>query len=291
MTRPPLKQLLDVPAPAKINLFLHIVGRRADGYHLLQSVFALVNWADTLHFECRTDGRIQRHDTGPGQALPTVDLVVRAARLLQDTTQCPYGVDITLDKQLPMEAGLGGGSSDAASCLLALNQLWGLHLPLQTLLPLATQLGADVPFFVGGHNAWVEGIGEKLEPIDLPQAPLVIIKPPTGASTPAIFQHPALQRNLKPVIMEDLIASAGSIFEFGQNVLQPVASQLCPDIEVGLAWLKAQGLRGRMTGSGTALFAPCSAALNFATLQGRLPNGWTGRQCNILNVHPLIGWR
>jgi 4-diphosphocytidyl-2-C-methyl-D-erythritol kinase len=287
----PLKQLLDVPAPAKINLFLHIVGRRADGYHLLQSVFALVDWADTLHFECRADGQIQRHDVASHQTLPAVDLVVRAARLLQTATQCPYGVDITLNKQLPMEAGLGGGSSDAASCLLALNQLWGLHLPLQTLLPLAAQLGADVPFFVGGHNAWVEGIGEKLEPIVLPPTPLVIIKPPTGASTPAIFQHPALQRDQKTVTMEDLIASAGSFFEFGQNALQPVAASLCPDIEIGLAWLSKQGLNGRMTGSGTALFAPCPAAMDFTQLQATLPNGWTGKQCNILNVHPLIGWR
>lgn len=291
MTHAPLKQLLDVPAPAKINLFLHIVGRRADGYHLLQSVFALVDWADTLHFECRMDGRVQRHDTASSMALPAEDLVVRAARLLQQVSQCPYGVDITLDKQLPMEAGLGGGSSDAASCLLALNQLWGLHLPLDALLPLAAQLGADVPFFVGGQNAWVEGIGEKLVPIELPEAPMVIVKPPTGASTPAIFQHPNLQRDQKPVRIEDLFASAGSVFEFGQNALQPVASGLCPDIEVGLGWMNANGLQGRMTGSGTALFAPCPATLNAKAVLATLPSGWTGKQCNILNVHPLIGWR
>ncbi|MFM2262421.1 MAG: hypothetical protein RI959_1097 [Pseudomonadota bacterium] len=291
MKHPPIKQLLDVPAPAKINLFLHIVGRRADGYHLLQSAFALVNWADTLHFENRPDGRIQRHDARQGSALPPEDLVVRAAKLLQAATQCPFGVDITLDKQLPLEAGLGGGSSDAASCLLALNQLWGLHLPLQTLLPLAAQLGADVPFFVGGHSAWVEGIGEKLTPITLPESPILVVKPPSGASTPAIFRHPDLQRDQKPATIEDLFESSGSVFEFGQNALQPVASSMCADIEVGLAWMCRQGLQGRMTGSGTALFAACAEALDCTQLQEKLPEGWVSKVCKILNVHPLIGWR
>jgi hypothetical protein len=158
-----LRALLDVPAPAKLNLFLHVVGRRADGYHLIESVFVLIDWCDLLHFERRDDGALARHDLGP--ALPADDLCLRAARRLQRESGCPLGADITLDKRVPWGAGLGGGSSDAASTLLALNRLWGLRWPRERLLALALQLGADVPFFVGGTNAFVEGIGERLTPL------------------------------------------------------------------------------------------------------------------------------
>ncbi|MDP1790638.1 MAG: 4-(cytidine 5'-diphospho)-2-C-methyl-D-erythritol kinase, partial [Methylibium sp.] len=161
-----LQALYDVPAPAKLNLFLHVTGRRDDGYHLLQSVFALIDWADTLHFERRPDGRLVRHDLAV--TLPEDDLCLRAARLLQRESACPFGVDISIDKQVPWGAGLGGGSSDAASTLLALNRLWDLHWPRERLLSLGLQLGADVPFFLGGHNAFVEGIGERLTPLALP---------------------------------------------------------------------------------------------------------------------------
>ena len=163
-----MNALFDVPAPAKLNLFLHIVGRRSDGYHLLQSAFMLIDWQDTLHFERRPGGKIEREDLTI--ALPPDDLITRAARMLQAHTGCTWGAHIAVHKAIPAQAGLGGGSSDAASCLLALNRLWGLGLSVQQLAVLGVQLGADVPFFLHGHNAWVEGIGEKITPIQLPPA-------------------------------------------------------------------------------------------------------------------------
>ena len=162
----PLHHLHDVPAPAKLNLFLHVVGRRADGYHLLESVFVLIDWADVLHFDLRDDGRLLRHDLGV--TLPADDLCLRAARLLQSEAGVALGADIRIDKRVPSGAGMGGGSSDAATVLLALNRLWGLHWPRQRLLALAARLGADVPFFVYGRNALVQGIGEQLSAVDLP---------------------------------------------------------------------------------------------------------------------------
>jgi 4-diphosphocytidyl-2-C-methyl-D-erythritol kinase len=170
-----LRALYDLPAPAKLSLCLHVVGRRDDGYHLLQSVFALIDWCDTLHVERRDDGRLRRHDLGA--PLPKEDLCLRAARLLQDESGCTLGADLSIDKQVPWGAGLGGGSSDAASTLLALNRLWGLHWSRERLLALALRLGADVPFFVGGRNAWVEGIGERLTPIELAPRWYAVLKP------------------------------------------------------------------------------------------------------------------
>jgi len=159
--------LNDVAAPAKLNLFLHIVGRRADGYHLLQSAFMLIDWQDTLHFELRPHGQLSREDlTIP---LPADDLILRAARLLQAHTGCTKGAHIAVHKEIPAQAGMGGGSSDAATCLLALNRLWGLGLSVAQLAAMGVQLGADVPFFLHGHNAWVEGIGENITPVQLPQ--------------------------------------------------------------------------------------------------------------------------
>ncbi len=188
-----MQALYDVPAPAKLNLFLHVVGKRPDGYHLLESVFVLVDWADTLHFERRSDGRLQRHDRG--DALPPDDLCLRAARLLQNESGCGLGVDLHIEKRLPSGAGMGGGSSDAASTLLALNRLWGLHWPLSRLLPLGLKLGADVPFFLGGRNAFVQGIGEDLTPIALPERTLAIVKPDVSIPTKEIFSSPLLQRS------------------------------------------------------------------------------------------------
>src|SRR6218665_2078888 len=167
-----LRALYDIAAPAKLNLFLHVTGRRDDGYHLLQSVFVLIDWSDRLHIERRDDGHLARHDLGP--ALPADDLCLRAARLLQAESGTAFGADISIDKQVPWGAGMGGGSSDAAGTLLALNRLWGLDWPLARLLPLGLKLGADVPFFLGGENAWVEGIGEKLTPLALPRQWLAV---------------------------------------------------------------------------------------------------------------------
>lgn len=275
--------LLDLPAPAKLNLFLHINGRRADGYHLIQSAFMLIDWCDTLDIEWRSGPGITRDDT-LGHTLPEQDLVVRAAHALQQATGCQQGAHIRLSKHIPMEAGMGGGSSDAATCLLALNRLWSLHLDRTALMRIGLTLGADVPFFLYGNNAWVEGIGEQLQPLALPQARFLVLKPPTGVSTAQIFQSPQLTRSDPRATIEDFVAN--SSFDFGKNTLQPVAEALCTDIRTGLQWMQDRGLHGRMTGSGSALFA----RLDGADPESDWPPGWTGRCCNNLNVHPLTGW-
>ncbi len=199
--------LYDVPAPAKLNLFLHVVGKRPDGYHLLQSLFVLIDWADTLHFERRSDGALHRHDQG--DALPPDDLCLRAARALQAASGVSYGVDIHIEKRLPAGAGMGGGSSDAASTLLALNRLWGLNWPRSRLLPLALNLGADVPFFVGGRNAFVEGIGEILHEVKVPVTPLAVVKPQVSIGTKEIFSSPLLQRSKSVAIVAGFPAVNG----------------------------------------------------------------------------------
>ena len=287
--RAPLKALYDVPAPAKLNLFLHITGRRADDYHLLQSVFMLIDWCDTLHFELRRDGVISRTDLGMAvhQDLPAEDLSVRAARALQAATGTTLGVHISLEKRIPSQAGMGGGSSDAASCLLALQRLWGLRLPPAKLMALALSLGADVPFFLCGSHAWVEGIGELITPITLPAARFLVVKPAAGLSTQAIFSSPELKRDTKTATMLGFAANDnGRVYEFGRNDLQPVAEKLCPPMVQSLNWLAAQGLQGRMTGSGSAVFAQTP---NEMTLSDA-PGDWQIRQCGNLEAHPLAGW-
>jgi 4-diphosphocytidyl-2-C-methyl-D-erythritol kinase len=276
-----MKQLLDVPAPAKLNLFLHITGQRPDGYHLLQSVFMLIDWCDTLHFEQRPGGGISREDLTVN--LPADDLITRAAKLLQQHTGCSQGVHIAVDKQIPAQAGMGGGSSDAASCLLALNQLWNLKLSLETLEKLGLQLGADVPFFLRGRNAWVEGVGEKITPIALKPANFWVIKPPTGVETAQIFKHPALQRDTKPAIISVFAAQA---YDFGHNDLQPVAQVMCPEITQALQVLESAGMNGKMTGSGSAVFAHCTPSSPSIVV----PDHWQVRKCSNLEVHPLQGW-
>jgi 4-diphosphocytidyl-2-C-methyl-D-erythritol kinase len=305
MNHPTLKALYDVPAPAKLNLFLHITGRRPDGYHLLQSVFTLIDWCDTLHFECRADGRLQRHDLGP--TLPPDDLSLRAARALQQASGTPLGADISVDKQVPWGAGLGGGSSDAATTLLALNRLWGLHWPRARLQQLALPLGADVPFFVGGHNAFVEGIGEVLTPITLPPQWLAVVKPPAAIATAAIFGSPNLARDTKPAIVMDFLADAapdkprgdegnsGGLTPragYGRNDLQPVAEAHCPEVTQVADWLSARFGNSRMSGSGSAVFARAGTGEQpVATwLAGEVPAGWVARQCRSLVHHPLVGW-
>lgn len=313
-----MRELLDVPAPAKLNLFLHVVGRRTDGYHLLQSVFVLLDWADVLHFERRDSNQIDRADLAPAhdqtgrENLPAEDLCVRAARLLQQATGCTQGVQITLDKRLPAQAGLGGGSSDAASCLLALNRLWELGLSLAQLQQLGLKLGADVPFFLEGQNAWVEGIGEQITPLEEPAGParFLVVKPPAGVSTPQIFGHPALKRDTKRSIIVDFVANAKRWLEpappggqdtqlqlFGHNDLQAPAQALCPEISWGLERLRQLGLQGRMTGSGSAVFAPLMPFVPRAGSVAEMdrwlsgwPEGWAVRVCNRLDRHPLAGW-
>ena len=285
----PLKAIYDVAAPAKLNLFLHITGRRPDGYHLLQSVFMLIDWCDTLHFELRNDGLITRSDllASPGESLPAEDLVVRAAKALQSASGTSLGVHIGLEKRIPSQAGMGGGSSDAASCLLALQRLWGVRLPPEKLRAVALKLGADVPFFLCGGNAWVEGVGDLITPLALPAGRFVVIKPPAGLPTDAIFRAPALKRDTETATIQGFAANAnGLVYEFGHNDLQPVAQALCPQVGQSLDWLSMQHLKGRMTGSGSAVFAHLPHVMTLAVA----PGDWQVRTCSNLEAHPLAGW-
>jgi 4-diphosphocytidyl-2-C-methyl-D-erythritol kinase len=294
-----MKAIYDLPAPAKLNLFLHVTGRRDDGYHLLQSVFMLIDWCDTLHVELRGDGQLSREDlTVP---LPADDLVLRAARALQAHAAPGQGAHIGVAKQVPAQAGMGGGSSDAATCLLALNRLWNLRLPLAELARIGLSLGADVPFFLSGHNAWVEGIGEKIRPIELPSARFVVVKPPEGLDTRLIFSADDLQRASPVAIITGFAAVreqhddqnplrlGEEVFDFGHNDLQPVAQRLCPAITEAIDWLGARGLQARMTGSGSSVFARMQQEPQNAELLSG-PTGWQVRQCNNLAAHPLRGW-
>ena len=290
-----MNALHDVPAPAKLNLFLHITGRRADGYHLMQSVFMLLDWCDTLHFELRLNGKLSREDlTTP---LPADDLVLQAARALQTATGSTLGAHISIVKSIPAQAGMGGGSSDAASTLLALNRLWQLNLSKLQLAQIGLKLGADVPFFIHGSNAWVEGIGEKITPIALPNAQFLVVKPASGLSTQAIFTDSALKRDSQNAIISGFAAYP---FNFGQNDLQAVAQKLCPDVSTALNWLEKQGLQPRMTGSGSAVFAHVPSDISneklskFVEFQG-VPEGVgiegaVVKLCSNLVAHPLKNW-
>lgn len=303
----PIAALYDLPAPAKLNLFLHVIGRRADGYHLLQSVFTLIDWADTLHLERRQDGRLQRHDLGA--ALPADDLCLKAARALQAESGTTLGADLSIDKQVPWGAGLGGGSSDAATVLIGLNRLWGLGWPRERLLALGARLGADVPFFLGGRTAFVEGIGERLTPVVLAPQRYAVVKPAAPIATAAIFSSPLLTRDTEAAIVTGFLAHAFALAReeqqtdrltrfaafSGRNDLQCAAEALCPEVaEVG-RWLQARFGNSRMTGSGSAVYARAGtgerpvATMPEGELDG-LPDGWVGRMCRGLESHPLAGW-
>ncbi len=280
-----MQSLYDIPAPAKLNLFLHITGRRADGYHLLQSVFMLIDWCDTLHFNIRTDGLISREDLT--WALPADDLVVRAAKALQLATGCTLGAHIGIAKSVPAQAGMGGGSSDAASTLLALNSLWKLHLSVEALSTIGLALGADVPFFLCGQHAWVESIGEKITPLELPSARFVVVKPDAGLQTQLIFSDPTLKRDSETAIISGFAAnSIERIYKYGRNDLQAVAQKLCPGVNLALEWLESQGLSGRMTGSGSAVFAQLLHGID----ESSAPAALQVRLCSNMDVHPLVGW-
>jgi 4-diphosphocytidyl-2-C-methyl-D-erythritol kinase len=276
-----MKSLYDISAPAKLNLFLHVVGRRSDGYHLLESVFRLIDWCDTLHFEVRHDGQISREDLNC--TLPEQDLIIRAARSLQQFSGTPLGAHIGVQKSIPTQAGLGGGSSDAASTLLALNRLWRLGLERSSLMSIGLQLGADVPFFLGGNNAFVSGIGENLRPIALPPAQYLVIKPSAGLDTGRIFSHPGLKRDSETTIISGFAANADLS---RRNDLQEVARSLCPDIDGAIDWLASKGLSGRMTGSGSAVFAE----LGSGSVLENVPDVYQVRVCDGLAAHPLLGW-
>lgn len=297
-----IRSIVDVVAPAKLNLFLHLVGMRADGYHLLHSLFVLIDWCDTLHFELRTDGALARHDLGP--RLPPDDLCLRAARLLQSESATPLGADISIAKRVPWGAGLGGGSSDAASTLLALNRLWNLHWSRARLLRLALQLGADVPFFVNGRNAVAEGIGERLTPVEAPLQRYAVVKPAAVLETRAVFARRRLARENPADILESSTpisgtgADAGVITDmatpvnvirpgFGRNDLQAAAEAECTEMLTVGRWLQERYGNSRMSGSGSVMFANVDPA---TIVLPALPVGWIGRLCTGLPWHPLVAW-
>ena len=297
-----VQRLEHLPAPAKLNLFLKVVGRRADGYHLLQSLFVFIDWQDTLHLERRGDGALHRHDLG--LPLPADDLCLRAARALKDASGTPWGADIHILKVLPSGAGLGGGSSDAATVLLGLNRLWGLRWTTQQLAALGLRLGADVPFFIHGRNAVVEGIGERIHPVPVRPQAYCVVKPPEGLDTVKIFRDADLKRDSKPAIVEgfpadhfevEALLEQLSLSGWPENDLQPVAQRHCPSVTQALQWLRSRYGHAQMSGSGSAVFAR-EGASNEAFLASagsgnsceNLPPGWAGRWCQGLNTHPLV---
>lgn len=283
--------LNDCPAPAKLNLFLHVTGRRADGYHLLQTVFQLIDHGDTLHFATRDDGRIHRTSDLPGVPEES-DLVVRAARLLQQAVQqrhpdCNFdgrlGADISVEKRLPMGGGLGGGSSDAATTLLALNHLWQAGLSRRELMALGLQLGADVPFFLFGRNAFAEGVGEELIEVATPDCWYIVIEPGIGVPTQQIFSATGLTRDTKPVTISDFSETP---FGFGKNDLQVVAAKLFPPVADAIEWLKQYG-EARMTGSGACVFCPFMEEQQADTVLASMPAKWKAWKARALPQHPL----
>ncbi len=283
-----MKALYELPAPAKLNLFLHVVGKRDDGYHLLQSVFVPVDWQDLLHLERRGDGELRRHDLG--QPLPADDLCLRAARLLQQASGSPLGVDISIDKRVPSGAGMGGGSSDAATVLIGLNRLWNLNWTRAQLLPLALKLGADVPFFLGTGPAWVEGVGERLHPIAVPAQRFAVLKPAASLPTATIFASPHLQRSETQAIV---VGSFADSFDY-RNDLQPAAEAASCEVRQAVELLRQAFGNSRMTGSGSAVFAKVGSEVppEATTLEQfiELPEHWEGRICHSLESMPLAGW-
>jgi 4-diphosphocytidyl-2-C-methyl-D-erythritol kinase len=284
------------PAPAKLNLFLHVVGRRADGYHLLQSVFRLIDHGDTVWLGVRTDGEIHRLVELPGVP-EDKDLTVRAARLLKRETGCALGVDIRLDKRLPQGGGLGGGSSDAATVLLALNRLWSLNLSRQRLQEIALQLGADVPVFVFGQNAFAEGVGEILTPISLQSAWYVVLTPAVQVATAAVFAAPELTRDTHPIKIADFLAGDGRQSstlrqDVCRNDLQSVVVKKHPEVARSLAWLAvyAEQLGGeaRMTGSGACVFLAVPDESDGRRIMNNLPSDMQGFIARGLDRHPLF---
>lgn len=244
--------LYDIPAPAKINLFLHVVGRRADGYHLLQTVFRFIDLQDTLHIEVRRDGQITRAYDLPGVS-DNDDLCVRAARALQAATGCTQGAHIDLVKRIPAGGGLGGGSSDAASVMMALNRAWNTGLSREALMALALPLGADVPVFIFGQSAFAEGVGEKLTAVTLPERAYVIAQPDASVPTMSVFSDPDLTRDSPMIIIADFLARPTS--DFGRNDLEPVVCKRFEPVSNALRALKQMGVAARMSGSGACLFA------------------------------------
>ncbi|MGF6182991.1 4-diphosphocytidyl-2-C-methyl-D-erythritol kinase [Massilia sp. UYP32] len=288
-----MRSLYDCPAPAKLNLFLHVTGRRADGYHLLQSVFQLIDRADRLHFDLRDDEQIRRTNDVPGVP-EDQDLVVRALRLLQAEFarrhgRLPPGISVRVDKVLPMGGGLGGGSSDAATALMAANALWGAGLGREELMALGLPLGADIPFFLFGETAFAEGVGESLQAVPGPDCWYVVIEPGVAVPTPAIFSAPDLTRDSKPVRIADFSSytDSCSTVGFGKNDLQDVAMRLFPPVAEAVEWLSSHG-DARMTGSGACVFCAFSSEDAADQVLAQVPGKWTAWKAKSLQTHPLM---
>ncbi|MDO8177224.1 MAG: 4-(cytidine 5'-diphospho)-2-C-methyl-D-erythritol kinase [Undibacterium sp.] len=273
---------LHCSAPAKLNLFLHVTGRRADGYHLLQTAFQLIDRSDTLEVHSRADGAIRRTNTIIGVEEQN-DLIIRAARLLQTHTKSRFGADLTLHKLLPMGGGLGGGSSDAASTLIALNHLWQCGLNRKELMELGLQLGADVPFFIFGRNAFAEGIGEKLQEIKTPEDWFVVIEPGVQVPTPAIFSAKELTRDTKPIRITDFSSTTKMNWK---NDLQSVACALYPEVKKAIHWLKTFG-DAKMTGSGACVFCAFPDENSAENVLRQVPDSWISWKAKALSKHPM----
>ena len=282
-------------APAKINLFLHIVGQRADGYHLLQTVFRLLDYYDTIYLKPTDSKQIKRANDVPGVPKDN-DLCIRAAKLLQQHTGCERGVEIRVEKNIPMGGGLGGGSSDAATVLLALNRLWDLNLSRRELLDLGLKLGADVPFFIFGTNAWAEGVGEQLQAIDLRESCYVVLTPHVHVSTAEIFANKQLTKDSNPQIMSTFSRvaqsstenSGGNIKPEFINSLEKVVCGIYPEVANCLAWLKQFG-DARMSGSGASVFLEVADLETANKICSMKPENIYGFAAKGLNQHPLIG--
>lgn len=269
------------PAPAKLNLFLQITGRRADGYHLLQTVFQLLDRGDTVRLRRRDDGRIERLSELAGVA-PAQDLVVRAALALKPYASEGAGADIAVDKRLPLGGGLGGGSSDAATVLVALNALWGCGLAVEALARLGLSLGADVPVFVLGRSAWAEGVGEILTPLTLPDRWYVVVDPKTSVSTAPLFQAAELTRDARPTTIPRFLAGAET-----SNVFEPVVSARYPAVAAALLWLEPYG-RPRLSGSGGCVFVDVATQAEAEALAASCPREWSAWAARGVNRSPLL---
>lgn len=271
------------PAPGKLNLFLHVLGRRNDGYHELQTVFRLIDREDRVGVRVRRDGEIRRAAPLPGIA-PEDDLCVRAARLLKSASGCALGADLAVEKNLPLGGGLGGGSSDAATVLLVLNRLWRTGLSRDALMQLGIRLGADVPVFVFGENALGEGIGERLTALSLPSAWYLVLVPPVGVATASIFGDNALTRNTKALKIPPFFRG------LGRNDLEAVAVRRHPEIGVHLEWLRLRRREARMTGSGASVFAEFETGAEARAVLAELPGSMRGFVARGLEHHPLHDW-
>ena len=287
------RSLYDCPAPAKLNLFLHVNGRRADGYHELQTVFQLVDHGDTLHFDVRDDGLIRRTTMVPG--VPEEhDLIVRALRLLalafaRRHGRAAPGVDVAIDKRLPMGGGLGGGSSDAATALIAVNHLWQAGLDRAGLMALGLPLGADIPFFIFGENAFAEGVGEQLQAVATPDCWYLVIEPGVAVATAAIFSSEYLTRDTKTVKIANFSRHLMIHTDrkgFGKNDLQSVATRLFPPVAEAVQWLSNYG-DARMTGSGACVFCAFSSELEVEAVLAKVPGCWGAWKAQSLQRHPM----